>query len=393
MTKRLSALLLTLVLICGLSFAAAETFASYQLPQGARVCYVTEAGELEAPQGLESMYALMSTAAARTDVYLMRMPHGRALVSVSCSPVAASRTAEELLTLWPRIAANIGKEVAYVDDDASCAAVENRFGHDLLHIQTRLTTSGEETAYLRAEGFAFCRDKELLEVWAVWPEEPVYLYSDQAAQELEEDLEALDAFLQSLSFDKNRVAIESENYADPDGRFVMQVLMDSVIITGDTPMEDVSAVRERFVAANEEGAANVFDQLMRDVYEQRVTLILTADMKGAIQVFCSREENFAGATPDMLQTLAEPIRESLTDRYGIAISLGVNEHVSISQRDHAFLGYWLRCGECDVQLDALACVIGEDWLCEVDIHVVDGDQTLRSMLHSLVAQTLCYLVE
>lgn len=393
MMKRRIVLLSILLMLCLLPQAGAETFAAYQLPQGSQACYITDSGSLEPPEGLEPMYALMSTAAARTDVYLMRMPHGRALVSVGCSQIANPLTAEELLERWPRIAQNIGREAAWVNDDPSCASVKNRYGFDLLQIHTSLTLSAEETLYLRAEGFAFCRGNELLEVWAVYPEEPVYLYNETAAQELKQDREALEAFLNSLDFSAQGEAIETAAYADPDGRFVMQRIRDSVVITGKTPMDEVSAARERFVAANEEGAANVFDQMMIEVYENQVTLILTADMKGAVQVFCSREEEFAGATPQMLQKLAEPIRQSLADRYGIAIALGADGLTTISQREHAFLGYWLRSGECDVQLDVLGCVIGEDWLCEVDIYIVDGDQELRSKLHSLVAQTLCYLVE
>lgn len=393
MLKRLLALLFCLLLLSPAALAQEGSFATYQLPQGAQVLYITQAQEFDIPAGLEPMYHLMQHATLQGDIYLMRMPNGRAMVSVGCSPVAEEMTAEELLALWPEIALNIGREVEWVDDDPACAKVENRYGFDLLHIQTQLSTAGDTTLLMDAEAFAFCHEGAMLEVWALTPADPIYLYDEEAARELDEDRAALEMFLESLDFTGQIPAIQSEDYADPDGRFTMQVLTDSVIITADTPMEEVSAAREQFVCSNAPGAANVFDQMMTDVYEERVTLILTADMKGAILVFCSREEAFAGVTPDQLVKLAEPIRQSLSERFGIAVTLNADNRATISRMEHACMCYWLRSEECNLQLDVLACVTGGDWLCEVDLFTVDGDQTVRSILHSLVAQTLRYTVD
>ena len=393
MLKRLLALLFCLLFLMSSAVAQEESFATYQLPQGAQACYITQAKELDVPEGLEPMYNLMQHATMLGDVYLMRMPNGRVMVSVSCAPVENELTADELLALWPEIALNLAFECEWVNDDPSCAVVENLYGLDLLHINTQLSVGQETTLLLDAEAFAFCQDGGMIEVWAVKPAQPVYLYDEQASKELEEDEQALAYFLKSLDFSGEVPAIQSEPYADPDGHFSLQVLTGSEIITADTPMQDVSALRERFVQQNDAGAANVFDQLMTDVYEQQVTLIFTPDLKGVIGIFCSQEERFADATPEMLVKLAESIRRTLHERYGIAIVLASDERATLSRIEHARLGYWLRSEECNVQLDVLACVTAGDWLCEVDLYTVDGDQTLRTILQALVAQTLRYTVE
>ena len=393
MPKRLLALLLCFLMFVPSSLAQEGSFATYQLPQGAQACYITQAQEFDVPEGLEPMYNLMQHATLQGDIYLMRMPNGRAMASVGCSPVETEMTAEELLALWPEIALNIGREVEWINDDPACASVENRFGFDLLHIQTQLSAGRDTTLLLDAEAFAFCHEGAMIEIWTLQPAEPIHLYEAEDAQELADDKAALVQFLSSLDFSGQIPALQSEAYTDPDGRFTMQVLTGSVIITADTPLEEVSAARERFVSANEAGADNAFDQMMTDVYENQVTLILTEDMKGAMEIFCSQEESFAGATPDQLVKLAEPIRKSLNERFGLAVTLEADNRVTVSRMEHAALCYWLRSDKCNLQLDVLACVTGENWLCEVDMFTVDGEQTMRSILHSLVAQTLRYTVD
>ena len=393
MFKRLLALLFCLLILAPSALAQEGSFATYQLPQGAQACYFTEAREFDVPEGLEPMYNLMQHATMLGDLYLMRMPNGRAMASVGCSPMEQALSAEELLALWPEIALNLVRECAWVNDDPSCAAVENCYGIDMLHISTQLSVGDTTTLLLDAEAFAFCQDGGMIEIWAVKPAQPVYLYDEQAAKELEEDEQALAFFLSSLDFSGQIPSIQSEDYTDPKGRFAMQILTGSTVITADTPITDISAARERFVEANAAGADNAFDQMMTDVYEQQVTLILTPDMKGAMQIFCSQENDFADATPEMLAMLAEPIRKSLNERFGLAVTLAPDERATVSRLEHARMCYWLRSGECNLQLDVLACVTAGGWLCEVDLFTLEGDQTTRAVLQSLVTQTLRYTVE
>ena len=393
MFKRLLALLFCLLILAPSALAQEGAFATYQLPQGAQACYFTQAKELDVPEGLEPMYNLMQHATMLGDIYLMRMPNGRAMASVGCSPVEQAFSAEELLALWPEIALNLGRECTWVNDDPACAAVENCYGIDMLHINTQLSAGDTTTLLLDTEAFAFCQDGSMIEIWAVKTAQPIYLYDEQAAKELEEDEQALRFFLNSLDFSGQIPSIQSEDYRDPDGRFELQVLTGSVIITAATPLEEISVARERFIEANAAGADNAFDQMMADVYEQRVTLILTPDMKGAMQIFCSQENDFADATPEMLAMLAEPIRKSLNERFGLAVTLANDERATVSRIEHARMCYWLRSGECNLQLDILACVTAGGWLCEVDLFTLGGDQTTRAVMQSLIMQTLRYTVE
>lgn len=194
-------LMLALAFTCSCAFAQEEdTIATYMLPDGAEAVFFTDAFTMEAPDGLEPMYALMRTANADSDVYLVRMKHGRALASVSCTPLDAPIDTQAMLSRWPEIAQTISKTVVYINADESCASVEQRYGHEILSITTDIAVGGENMLLLRAEGAAFSQGSDLIELWAVRPADPVYLYDAEAAAELASDREDLQFFLDSLAF-------------------------------------------------------------------------------------------------------------------------------------------------------------------------------------------------
>ena len=393
MFKRLLAVLLALLLpVAALSEGM---IASCVVPDGAEMLFLTETDAFIVPDGLEDMYRLMQSATLNGDVYLLRLRNGRALASISCTQVSAPRTAEQLWELWPQIAQNLALEASAVNDDPSCAAIDTRYGREALCIRTQLDVGTHNVVPLEASAFAFCRGSEMIEVWTVHPNPNVYLYNETAAAELESDLADLEAFLDTLDFSVQvGLSVSGSEYADPQGRFSLQTPKTAVAITPDTPEETVLELRERFIAANDPGAEVFFDDFMRERSEMDITLILTDDMKGAIEIFCTREPDFKGATTEMLCGLAGPIRENLEELYGTALLLNVeNGSWILSGHKQAVLSYWVRAGEMDMQLDVLSCVIGEDWLCEVDVFTADGDQTLRNVLHLLLAQTLTYTVE
>ena len=62
----------------------------------------------------------------------------------------------------------------------------------------------------------------------------------------------------------------------------------------------------------------------------------------------------------------------------------------ISGEKHAWLTYWLRSGEADVQLDVLAAVLDDAWLYEVDLFAHDGNQEQRMLWYTLITQTMRY---
>ncbi len=380
MFKRLLALLLTLLILTSSAMAEGGSIATYTLPDGAEVLPIYEADAWVAPKGLESMYAFMLDANINGDIYLARMPNGRALASISCTHMSDIKTADGLLALWPQIAQAIQAQGVTVDASAECAQVATRFHREALQIQTTVTTA--DGLELRAEGVAFYHDMELMEIWTVYPvEEEKNLFSS--------DVETLKRFIQSFTFD-DIGSMQTTPYIDPDGRYTLQILSDAAIITADTPPEEVAAIRESFVAANKPGADHVFDVLMEDVCEEKVLLIFTADRKGVAQVFVSRVEAFAGFTADDFRKLAPALSMSLKQRFGAATLLDDDSTAIISGATHSWMGYWVQSGECGVQLDIIACVPQGDWLCEVDIYTAEGDGATRSLLYSLLSQTLQY---
>ncbi len=393
--KRFWALLAALLMLISAASAqeiSSTPIAAYALPSGAQAVHLWESGVWEVPEGLEEMYRVMQNATMYGDVYLVRMGNGRALVSVSCMQPKTLRTAEELHAMWPQIAMNIAKEGVTVNADESCAKVETLYGYEALHIQTTIGL-GEMGAgmQLDAEGIAFARGNELLEVWAVIPAEGSYPADETAARELEEDRADLTSFMQSLNFnDLASMSVEGVAYVDPDGRFGLVIPKDSTVLTVHSTQQEIAAAREAYLAAHPEGAERFFDEYISDVTTQHVTVVITQDQQGVAEIFASQEENFRGATVEQLASLAQPIGQSLAGKFDVAMLLSNSETTVISGKEHAWLGYWLRSGEADVQLDVMASVLDDAWLYEVDIFTHEGDQNMRALLLTLVSQTMQY---
>lgn len=393
--KRFLALLAALVMMLGLSCAQAVStapIATYTLPRGAEALHLWDSGAWTVPEGLEGLYYLMQNAEMYGDVYLVRMPHGRALVSVSCMKPENQYTAEELLGLWPQIAQNIAKEGVTVDASESCASLENLYGFDALHIRTDITAGewGSGLA-LEAEGIAFPRGDELLEVWAVAPAAGLYAQDDPAAQELAEDRASMETFLKSLGFSNlGSMAVEGVPYADPEGRFALAIPAESTVLTAGSAQEDIDRAREAYLAAHEEGADRLFNEYINDMITQGVTVIIAKDQQVVAEIFASQEESFRDTTVEQLAALAQPIQHSLAERYDVVLPLNVQDQAVISGQKHAWLTYWVRSGEADVQLDVLASVLDDAWLYEVDLFSHDGNQEQRMLWHTFITQTLRY---
>lgn len=392
--KRFFAALLALCLLCGSALAegvSSAPIATYTLPRGAEAVHLWESGVWEIPEGLEEMYRLMQTAELYGDVYLVRMPHGRAMVSVSCMRPDNLRTAEELKALWPQIAQGIAQEGVSVNADESCATVETLYGFEALHIQTTIGLGEPGTGMqLDAEGMAFMRGEELLEVWAVAPVEGSYADAE-TAEELAADRTDMGAFMQSLSFtDLESMAVKGVPYTDPDGRFALVLPTGCTVVTRSSTQEEVNKARQAYLDAHGEGAETFFNEYMTDVTEQHVTLVISEDQQLVAQLFASQEEAFRDVTADQLAQLAQPIQQTLSEKFDAALLLSAEEQSVISGKRHAWLGYWLRAGEMDVQLDVLAAVLDNAWLYEVDLYTHGNDQQQRSLWYTLITQTMQY---
>jgi len=395
MMRRFWALITALLLLAGCAQAqeiSSAPIATYTLPRGAEALHLWDSGAWEVPDGLEGMYYLMQTAELFGDVYLVRMPHGRAMVSVSCMKPDNHFTADELLALWPQIAQNITKEGVAVDASESCVSLENLYGFDALHIQTTITI-GEwgSGLVLNAEGIAFPRGDELLEVWAVAPVEGTYPPDDPAAQELSEDTASMTAFMQSLSFTNlESMAVEGVPYTDPDGRFALVIPANSTVLTPHSSQEEIAQARESYLAVHEDGADKLFDEYINDIVTQNVTVIIAQNQHVVAEIFASQEEDFRDVTAYQLAGLAQPIQQSLAERFDAVLPLNAAQYAVISGEKHAWLNYWLRSGEADVQLDILAAVLDDAWLYEVDLYAHNGNQEQRLLWYTFITQTMRY---
>lgn len=409
--KRLLWLLAALCLMIFPALAQAEgSICSYTVAQGAEICTIHEADGLSVPQGLEGMYALMRTANSFSDVYLIRMPNGRALASVSCTTLSEPCGARELLALWPRIAEAIGREAAYVDGDAACAEVRSFNGFDALCIDTSIVVGEESMALLDARGRVFCRGNDLMEIWTVAPADPIYLFDDEAAAELESDRSDLDDFLDSLDFseaggepdgadesaeagDEWQASIDSVLYADPDGHFTVEVPLGCTILNASSAEADIAAARESYVAANPDGAGAAFDSYLADITDERATLILTEDMRFAAELFCEEAPEFQGMTPRAFLSLAEPVRQGIEEKFGGAEIAGDGALLTFAGVQHARLTYRVRADAFDLTLHVMAAMTDEVWLREVDFYIHDGESGADACeaVMELIVNTLTYI--
>lgn len=372
--KRVLAVLTALWML-GACALAEEPIASYTMPEGGEVCHVLDSASITAPAGLEGMYDLMRQTSLRGDVYLVRMPHGRALCSVSCEALEAPVTAEELLALWPAIAENLGESAAWVDSRAECAAVEELYGYPALHIRTRLRLNDGLT--LNAEGFAFCRERMLREVWAVHPED------GEEERELAEDLDALEAFRGSLHF-------PAGEEKGPSGMFELRLPQDARTMDARSGDAERELTRLRYFLANGVGAGRMFEIFLDDCVQNDALYVFDPGMRGVVALTASpvpgAERLFA---PDRLEEQSQSILEILRDMFDKAELTEAGERVTISGREHSLLRYEVHCGLMRVNLDVLCCAAG-DWLFEVDVYTPADDETLRDELLAWAGESLTY---
>lgn len=380
--KRLFAAVMLLMVLGACLSAQAAPIAIYVMPDGAQVSYLLEA-DFDVPAGMQPAYDLMYNATPRGDIYLIRMKNGYGLASVSCSELKRELSMQDLLDRWPQIAQAISEEAA-IQEGAQAFADTLFDDRKVLHIQAVLDAGSAETPLmLDAEAFAFSRGTEFLEVWTLCAQ------GDDAA--IVSDRADLAAFVESLAFpEDDSNVLQGVPYQDARGFFSMMTPKDSVVLTPQSSQQEIADARARYIAANADGASTFFDSWEEDIRELKSTLILTSDMRGAILVTATEAGRFAGWSAQQMADIAPAIAHSLSDRYEAVLPLGAQGDEQLSGLPHALMGYWLRQGKMDVQLDILACVTEEGWLYEADLFTLSGDQALRAYLHIFLAQTLVY---
>lgn len=394
MMKRWFAALMILCLMLSCAWAQGEEMlASYVLPDEAQVYYLPMGEKPEAPEGLEAMYALMQPHSYKGDLYLLCMKNGTVLLSVSGMLAERELSAEELTALWPRAAADLRllPGVKSVNADPACAQVKAMGGIDLLHVKTQLECDAETgVTNLTAECYAFCDGIGVTELWAVYPDPKDPAHAEMA-EALQADLADLEELLSTLSFpsgDSN--VLQAVPYVDGKSRFAMAAPVDCVELTQQTSPEDVEALRQSFIEKNPEGANRVFDRFLRQLSQVDSVLLFTPDMQGIIKITATPEQCLAGVEAKGLASLAPALQATLAMDYDVAALMESDQFVTVSSLEHALMGYWLRMGELDQQLDIMICIHPENWMYEIDLFTAEGNQQLRSELHAFVKQTLVY---
>ena len=395
--KRILALVLALVLLCGCALADSSrpaSIATYTLPVGSEAVHLMDADAWDVPEGLEVMYAMMKNADPTGNIYLTRMKHGRALVSVACSTPKNIPDMQQLQAMWyDSISQTIADEEnvmsVYCAEDS--AKLTERFGFEALQINTTLEESAFGMAY-EAEGIAFVRGKELLEIWAVAPAAEAYAQDEAAAKELASDRADMEMFLKSLNFsaEQSSQAVRGVTFFDPEGRFNVMLPADCTILTQHSGQQEIDRAREAYLAAHPDGGEGLFNEYLKDIEEQQVVVFISADQQLAAEIFAAQEEDFRDVTVEQLRQLANPIARSLAERFDVALLLDDSETVTLDGHDHAALTYWVREGDANVQLDVLASVLDDAWLYEVDIYTHNGDQDLRSLWSLFIRYTIKY---
>lgn len=391
MLNRITAVLLALMLcLCPLAALAEEdgTFATCSMPDGAETIDVYSLSRLEAPQGLEALYAAMSNASNRGDVYITRMKNGLALISVACQPLNQSMTSPDLLDLLPQIQQSLSAEFPDMSQDEFFAGLQQLFGREVLVLQATVPLTGDDTALLM--GFAFPRKSDMIEVWAAVPD----TYADSDA--LTSDQADLWAFLGSLAFttgEESEAAalMEHEAYTDPDGLFSVGLPTGCTVVTAGSTPEQLEVARRQFESANPEGASLVFDGFVKDMQDENATVVFTADWQCVLEFFALEEDALSGLTTSAFLDQAEQITQNLMEKYQYAMHLQSGRRF-LSAFEHSQLSYWVRQQDYSFHLDVLATITGEKTLREVDLYTpaLGYDTAQQQALLDLVAQTLEY---
>lgn len=391
MLNRIAAVLLALMLsLCPLAALAEDdgTFATCVMPEGAETIDVYSLSRLEVPQGLETLYAAMSNASNRGDVYITRMKNGLALISLACQPLDQSMTPPDLLDLLPQIQESLTAEFPGMNQDELFSGLQQLFGREVLALQATVPLTGDDTALLM--GFAFPRKSDMIEVWAAVPN----TYADSDA--LASDQTDLWNFLGSLAFTTGEEAqtadlMEHETYTDPDGLFSVGLPAGCTVLTANTTPEQLEAARRQFESANPEGASPVFDGFVKDMQDENATVVFSADWQCALEFFTIEEEALSGLTTSSFLGQAEQITQNLTEKYQYAMHLQSGRRF-LSGFEHSQLSYWVRQQDYSFHLDVLATITGEKTLREIDLYTPASgyDTAQQQALLELAAQTLEY---
>ena len=396
-----------IALVCALSLfvglpalAEDDGFGTYVQPEGVTVCAQEDLRYFDAPVGLEEMYGLMRSGSARADVYLFLMPNGLGLVSVARADSGGS--VQALLDAWPAIQEALGREENVVKAEEARITEERAFGYDAVRISAALSLSGAAPMLAQAEGVAFFRDSDSLEIWTLFPDAAFCQSNGISLEKLEADRSAMKQLMASFDFggasadepavQENVPMEDAVTYRDPDGAFSLTIPQTTTVITQATDAATVAACRAEY-ADGSQGDGRVFDQWVQDVAESDCTLMLLPEAGLAWQIFCEDDEAFRNATLNSYYQLAKPVCDSLEERFGSAFLLNDNGSAVLSGLKHAKLTFWLRADQTDAVLEVYAITDESGLLRELDLYTMmdkDADGARQYQVFQTIRDTLTY---
>lgn len=394
--SKISALVCALCLLAVLPVRAlGDGFGTYIQPEGVNVCVQDDLRYFDAPTGLEAMYALMGGSGSQADVYLFLMPNGLEVISVARKDAVG--TVQTLTEAWPKIQAALAEEASVQAVENSAMTEERAFGYDAVRITAALLLTGDVP--VQAEGTAFFRDGDLLEVWTLCPDAAFCQSSGLPLAQLEEDQAAGKRLMDSFDFGGSAApeAVLVENavaYQDPAGAFSLMIPAKTVVVTKETDEAAVAACRAKY-ADGSQGDGRVFDEWLQDVADFQCTLMLLPELGLSWQLSCNDNENFRNADLNTFYRISEPVRASLEERFGSARTLADGGSAVLSGLEHAKLVYWLRADQTDVALEVYAITDGDGLLRELDLYTMmdmTADKDRQEAVLQMLRDTLTYSV-
>lgn len=393
MFKRTVCLLLMLALLCHCAaLADGESFASYRLPSGAETVLVTDIRTLTVPEGVEAMYSVMGRVSGNGDTYIVRMPNGLALASVSWRPLRRSLTLDDLLAMEPQFAAALYQDFACVEVQ-SVQITDGYFGRETLTIRA---LAGETEGEYQLVGAAFPSDGVMYEIWTIAP-------TDASLPGLESDMQDMEFFINSVVFSSgvsyqliddslsNVELPESRTYTDASNRFSVALPLDSQLLSPRSTPEERESIRQQYLSRNASGAELLFDQLMEDIDTEDATVVFCNGYQTVAEFFCEDVSDMVGMTTADFLSMGEAIAQAMTEDFGLALCLSSNEAVTLSGMDHCLLRLGIRTDDLSQYVSVLACIDGQGLLREIDLFTpADQGQAGANALLALLLQTLQY---
>lgn len=374
---------------------------SYLPVEGVTAAMLEDLDPAAAPAGLEGLYALFADAREDATVCLFRMPNGRALLSVSCVE-ADSRLTTDLLWLNREgiaegLLESMGEQIAVAPEFRK----ETLCGFETLTADIPLRT--EDGATLTTRAWLFCREGDLLEIWAAYPSQLTYVFDQTADKELKADLAALEEVLEGLSFgdpytEKEPGAAQSSGSLDvmelepvntalphvtitaDDGTFRIDAPLDTMVIHAGTDAATVARARALF--AERTGGGECFDLWYEDAVEDNCWLLLSREYGIAAQISVDTSMGYQMPLEE-LAALEEPIMDAIRQRFDYADIADETAAIRLDGKDHIWFTYQIGKGGMDLLTYVLPAADGTG-LYELDLYLCSENEKSSGELSDMV---------